>query len=72
MPTQFKIFGPGPFKIFEIIGVIDHPAAVGVFVVDLDFQYFTVMGSNLFEFLMITVIISCLMHHKSLQKDAKW
>jgi hypothetical protein len=27
-----------PFKVFEIVGVIDHAAAVGVFIIDPDFH----------------------------------
>lgn len=47
MPTQFKVFGTGPLKIFQIVGVVDDPAAVGVLVVDLDFQLATLRLSQL-------------------------
>lgn len=43
MPSHLEVFGPSPLKIFQIIGVVDDPAAVGIFVVDFYFQYVTVL-----------------------------
>ncbi len=32
-PSIFEVVGPRSFKIFQVIGVVDDPAAVGTFVV---------------------------------------
>ena len=34
-----QVFGPRPFKIFEIVGVVHHAAAVGILIIDFDVHW---------------------------------
>lgn len=43
-----QVFGPRPFKIFEVVGVIHHAAAVGVLIIDFDVhrRYSVIFGKT--------------------------
>ena len=42
-----QVFGPRPFKIFEVVGVIHHAAAVGVLIINFDvhWRYNVIFGN---------------------------
>lgn len=43
-----QVFGPRPFEIFEIVGVVHHAAAVGVLIIDFDVhrRYSVIFGKT--------------------------
>ncbi len=47
-PVCEQVFGSRPFKIFEVVGVIHHAAAVGVLIIDFDVhrRYSVIFGKT--------------------------
>ena len=47
-PALAQVLGARPLEVAEVISVVHHPAAVGVFVVDADFHgdYFSGIGAG--------------------------
>lgn len=37
----FQVLGASPFKVFQVVGIVHHASAIGIFIVDLDFHDFS-------------------------------